>query len=70
LARRTATNFDNFLVAHKVPRYIAHIFPLLLLFELARSFWLKGILFNKCSTTRNFVFLLFYNKTFFILRAV
>lgn len=34
LARRTATNFDNFLVAHKVPRYIAHIFPLLLLFEL------------------------------------
>ncbi len=34
LARRTATDFDNFLVAHKVPRYIAHIFPLLLLFEL------------------------------------
>ncbi|RKN81165.1 mechanosensitive ion channel family protein [Ulvibacterium marinum] len=34
LARRTATNFDNFLVAHKVPRYIAHVFPLLLLFEL------------------------------------
>jgi len=34
LARRTATNFDNFLVAHRVPRYIAHVFPLLLLFEL------------------------------------
>ncbi|MDT7827473.1 mechanosensitive ion channel [Pricia sp. S334] len=34
LARRSATNFDNFLVAHKVPRYVAHIIPLLLLFEL------------------------------------
>ncbi|WP_425237063.1 mechanosensitive ion channel family protein [Ulvibacterium sp.] len=34
LARQTATNFDNFLVANKVPRYIAHIFPLLFLFEI------------------------------------
>ncbi len=34
LARRTKTNFDDFLVANRVPRYVAHIFPLLLLFEL------------------------------------
>ncbi len=34
LARRSETNFDVFLVAHKVPRYVAHIIPLLLLFEL------------------------------------
>lgn len=34
LARKTSTNFDNFLVAHKVPRYLAHIVPLLLLSEL------------------------------------
>lgn len=33
LARRTKNNFDNFLVAHKVPRSVAHIFPLLFLFE-------------------------------------
>ncbi|MBT8306767.1 MAG: mechanosensitive ion channel family protein [Maribacter sp.] len=34
VARRSKTNFDNFLVAHQVPRYLAHIAPLLLLFEL------------------------------------
>ncbi|AWX46141.1 Miniconductance mechanosensitive channel YbdG [Flagellimonas maritima] len=34
LARRTKTNFDDFLVANSVPRYVAHIIPLLLLFEL------------------------------------
>ncbi len=34
LARKSKTNFDNFLVAHKVPRYVAHIFPLILLFDL------------------------------------
>lgn len=33
-ARRSATNFDNFLVVNKVPRYLAHIIPLLLLYEL------------------------------------
>ncbi|MCK0146680.1 mechanosensitive ion channel family protein [Arenibacter sp. F26102] len=33
-ARRSSTNFDNFLVVNKVPRYVAHIFPLLLLYEL------------------------------------
>lgn len=33
LARKSANNFDNFLVAHKVPRYVAHIIPLLFLFE-------------------------------------
>ncbi|WP_234416369.1 mechanosensitive ion channel family protein [Flagellimonas amoyensis] len=33
LARRTKNNYDNFLVAHKVPRSVAHIFPLLFLFE-------------------------------------
>jgi miniconductance mechanosensitive channel len=34
LARKTSIIFDNFLVAHKVHRYLAHIVPLLLLFEL------------------------------------
>lgn len=34
LARKSKTNFDNFLVAHKVPRNIAHILPLFLLFYL------------------------------------
>jgi miniconductance mechanosensitive channel len=33
-ARRSSTNFDNFLVVNKVPRYVAHIIPLLLLYEL------------------------------------
>ncbi|MCM4166070.1 hypothetical protein KCTC52924_02981 [Arenibacter antarcticus] len=31
LARRSKTNFDNYLVAHKVPRYLARILPLMLL---------------------------------------
>lgn len=34
VARKSKTNFDNFLVTHSVPRYLAHIVPLLLLFEL------------------------------------
>jgi miniconductance mechanosensitive channel len=34
LARKSKTNFDNFLVANKAPRYAAHIVPLLVLFEL------------------------------------
>lgn len=34
LARKSKTNYDNFLVANKVPRYVAHIFPLALLYEL------------------------------------
>ena len=32
-ARRSATNFDNFLVVNKVPRYVAHIVPLILLYK-------------------------------------
>lgn len=34
LAKKSKTNFDNFLVANKVPRYVAHSIPLLVLFEL------------------------------------
>ncbi|AYN66295.1 mechanosensitive ion channel family protein [Euzebyella marina] len=34
LARKSKTNFDNFLVANKVPRYVAHILPLAILFEI------------------------------------
>jgi miniconductance mechanosensitive channel len=34
LAKSTKSNFDNFLVANRVPRSLAHIIPLLLLFEL------------------------------------
>ncbi|MBT8272378.1 MAG: mechanosensitive ion channel family protein, partial [Bacteroidia bacterium] len=33
LAVRTKTNFDNFLVKNKAPRNIAHIIPLILVFE-------------------------------------
>jgi miniconductance mechanosensitive channel len=33
LSRRSKTNFDNYLVAHKVPRYLARVIPLLLLLE-------------------------------------
>jgi miniconductance mechanosensitive channel len=32
-ARQSKTNFDNFLVFNKVPRYVAHIIPLLLLYR-------------------------------------
>ncbi|WP_127140933.1 mechanosensitive ion channel family protein [Flagellimonas marinaquae] len=31
LARKSKNNFDNFLVAHRVPRYVAHVIPLLIL---------------------------------------
>jgi miniconductance mechanosensitive channel len=34
LARKSKTNFDNFLVAHRVPRNLAHILPLFLLLHL------------------------------------
>jgi miniconductance mechanosensitive channel len=34
LAKRTRTNFDNFAVINRLPRYLAHILPLLLAFEL------------------------------------
>ncbi|MBQ4913326.1 mechanosensitive ion channel [Maribacter sp. MMG018] len=34
LARKSKTNYDNFLVTNKVPRYLAHIIPLSILFEL------------------------------------
>jgi len=33
LARQSKTNFDNFLVVNKVPRYMAHIIPLILLYK-------------------------------------
>ena len=34
VAKRTKTNFDDILVSNHVPRYVAHIIPLLLLFDL------------------------------------
>ena len=33
IANRTKTNFDDIMVAHKVPRNIAHIFPLILAYK-------------------------------------
>lgn len=33
LARKSKNNFDNFLVAHRVPRYVAHMVPLTILLE-------------------------------------
>ncbi|ASV30270.1 mechanosensitive ion channel family protein [Maribacter cobaltidurans] len=35
IARQSKTNFDNFLVANRVPRYMAHMAPLFLLFKMA-----------------------------------
>ncbi len=35
LARSTKTNFDDMMVANRLPRHLAHIIPLLLAFELA-----------------------------------
>jgi len=34
LARKTKTNFDNFMVANRLPRYLARVFPLLLAYEM------------------------------------
>ena len=34
VAKKSKTKFDNFLVSNKVPRYVAHIIPLLILFKL------------------------------------
>jgi miniconductance mechanosensitive channel len=34
LAKRTRTNFDNYAITNRLPRYLAHILPLLLAFEL------------------------------------
>ncbi|WP_026811314.1 mechanosensitive ion channel family protein [Arenibacter latericius] len=33
IARQTKTNFDNYLVAHKVPRFLARVIPLMMLVE-------------------------------------
>ncbi|CAM3568339.1 mechanosensitive ion channel family protein [Zobellia roscoffensis] len=33
VARKSETNFDNFLVVNRVPRYLAHIIPLTVLFK-------------------------------------
>ena len=33
IARRTKTNFDNLAIQNRLPRYLAHIFPLILLIE-------------------------------------
>ena len=33
ITQKSKTDFDNFLVTHRVPRFVAHIFPLILLFE-------------------------------------
>jgi miniconductance mechanosensitive channel len=33
IARKSNTDFDDFLVRHRMPRFVAHIFPLILLFE-------------------------------------
>ena len=32
LAERSNTSFDNFIVTHRVPRYVAYVFPLILLY--------------------------------------
>lgn len=34
IAKRTKTNFDNFAVTNRLPRFVAHVFPLLLSLEL------------------------------------
>ncbi|MEM7487008.1 MAG: mechanosensitive ion channel domain-containing protein [Bacteroidota bacterium] len=66
-ARRTKTNFDDFLVANKVPRYLAHIIPLLLLFELMPLAFLDfeygGLLMQKALSILGVLLALFLVKS-------
>ena len=59
LARKSKNNFDNFLVMHKVPKYVAHIFPLVLLLELVPVAFLdfEYVLTSFIELTRSFLFL-------------
>lgn len=69
LAKKSKTNFDNFLVAHKVPHYVAHIIPLLVLFELIPvafiDFAYGGGIALKILQTLFVVLTLFIVKSFF-----
>ncbi|MEN1784130.1 MAG: mechanosensitive ion channel domain-containing protein [Bacteroidota bacterium] len=63
LARRTKTNFDNLAVTNRLPRYLAHIFPLALALELT------PFVFYDFQYTENLVFkLLNIAVVFLILR--
>ncbi|MBS9463471.1 mechanosensitive ion channel [Flagellimonas sp. 389] len=66
-ARRTKTNFDDFLVANRVPRYLAHIIPLLLLFELMPLAFLDfeygGLLMQKALSILGVLLALFLVKS-------
>lgn len=69
LARKSATNYDNYLVAHRVPRYVARIVPLLLLFEAVPivfvDFERGGAIAHKLFQVILVVFTLLIVKSFF-----
>ncbi len=72
VAKRSRTNFDNFLVLNRVPRYIAHIIPLVVLFELMRlafvDFELGGLIAKKVLKILIVILTLFTARAF--LRAI
>ncbi|HDZ04208.1 hypothetical protein LCGC14_0068340 [marine sediment metagenome] len=68
LARKSKTNFDNFLVANRVPRYLAHILPLSILVELV-PFGFIGFEFAAVIALK-FLNVLFVVLTLYVVRSV
>ena len=68
LARKSKTNFDNFLVANRVPRYLAHILPLSILVELV-PFGFIGFEYAAVITLK-FLHVLFVVLTLYVVKSV
>ena len=68
LARKSKTNFDNFLVANRVPRYLAHILPLSILVELV-PFGFIGFEYAAVIALK-FLHVLFVVLTLYVVKSV
>ncbi|MEP2239374.1 MAG: mechanosensitive ion channel domain-containing protein [Maribacter sp.] len=68
LARKSKTNFDNFLVANRVPRYIAHIIPLTILVKLV-PFGFIGLDYAE-KIALKFLNVLFVILTLYVVKSV
>ena len=68
LARKSKTNFDNFLVANRVPRYLAHIIPLSTLIEFV-PFGFIGFDFA-AEITMKFLHVLFVILALYVVKSV
>ena len=68
LARKSKTNFDNFLVANRVPRYLAHILPLSILVELV-PFGFIGFEYAAIIALK-FLHVLFVVLTLYVVKSV